>query len=822
MAAQLPDPRDFKGWEDAFQYPLPAVRKLEQQLRSNAVENRERLRTLVGASYRDLLGTAERICEMDEKMQLAETTLGLTAKKCNSVAVDKIFSNFSTLDTGIQANKKRQNSAAAQLAILRSCHSTISAVLQKEGSTYLAAKVLVLARLLHKTLSQSPDASPLVDSLRNRLAYLRTRLLRHIDRSFSNPEIEIPKLVENMCALSLATSSTPTDVLRHFLHIRLEVIRSGPEAAQHMRKGLLKAIKLFKGSLIDSQTIFPRRLAESLSRLKLQPLLQDKEIQTLPDLNLDIHGRWIAGEVRNFTPWPRHDELQKSEAEKILRHWAPAALKSLKEAAQSMLSEQEDFADVVKLREDVLEVHLSSNPRIAGVQSSDVLELLRDVFNERLQFLVQKRADGLAALLGGISSAIDPSASTYEGQQASTWQLAHDPTTLENGAFAFKDAISDRFHGNEQATKKCLSIAEKWATSIIDMRSLIKTMREKRWEDDVLDATSEADDDLDLDSRQALLSEDDPRELNDALDSALQSSFARFGEEFRKIAAVAGASTNTTQSIFLLRVLRQFAQKTIDLTSTSSAANGKFQGALDIQGLSSPLYASIVTSVSQSSLQSFERSLSRFTNNPFHGNMLWEGHPPLPVQPTPSCFRLPYCLVKGMATLGQDLWAPGLVEALKQHMDAEARKLLDECLSAVKALPELASVDSTPVSDPSEDAEPQQEADDSSDGLANGAGIDGPNDSSITHAATNGAVEGDSGSKTAKLIQLLFDAMYLQRVLHVPNAKVSDSSRLTLSNQSYLEELAKELDLETEKLERMRKNAVDYWKRTYLLLGLLS
>ena len=48
MTAQLPDPRDFKDWEDAFQYPLPAVRTLEQQLRSNAVENREKLRTLVG------------------------------------------------------------------------------------------------------------------------------------------------------------------------------------------------------------------------------------------------------------------------------------------------------------------------------------------------------------------------------------------------------------------------------------------------------------------------------------------------------------------------------------------------------------------------------------------------------------------------------------------------------------------------------------------------------------------------------------------------------------------------------------------------------
>ena len=66
MATKAPDPRDFKSWEDAFQYPIPVVRKLEQQLRGNISENREKLRSLVGASYRDLLGTAECIIDMDE------------------------------------------------------------------------------------------------------------------------------------------------------------------------------------------------------------------------------------------------------------------------------------------------------------------------------------------------------------------------------------------------------------------------------------------------------------------------------------------------------------------------------------------------------------------------------------------------------------------------------------------------------------------------------------------------------------------------------------------------------------------------------------
>lgn len=48
MATETLDPRSFQSWEDAFQYPIPTVRKLEQQLRGTADDNREKLRSLVG------------------------------------------------------------------------------------------------------------------------------------------------------------------------------------------------------------------------------------------------------------------------------------------------------------------------------------------------------------------------------------------------------------------------------------------------------------------------------------------------------------------------------------------------------------------------------------------------------------------------------------------------------------------------------------------------------------------------------------------------------------------------------------------------------
>ena len=48
LSGQAPDPKSFKDWNDAFKYPIPAVRRFQQQLRGDISSNRERLRSLVG------------------------------------------------------------------------------------------------------------------------------------------------------------------------------------------------------------------------------------------------------------------------------------------------------------------------------------------------------------------------------------------------------------------------------------------------------------------------------------------------------------------------------------------------------------------------------------------------------------------------------------------------------------------------------------------------------------------------------------------------------------------------------------------------------
>jgi conserved oligomeric Golgi complex subunit 1 len=93
MASNAIDPQTFKSWTDAFQHPIPNTRKFEQILRNRAEQNRQKLRTIVGASYRDLLGTADRIVAMDEQIHVVEDDLGFAGQKCNSKAIEGIFLN---------------------------------------------------------------------------------------------------------------------------------------------------------------------------------------------------------------------------------------------------------------------------------------------------------------------------------------------------------------------------------------------------------------------------------------------------------------------------------------------------------------------------------------------------------------------------------------------------------------------------------------------------------------------------------------------------------------------------------------------------------
>jgi len=52
MTTEAPDPQTLTSWHDAFQHhPIPAVRRLETQLRADLKAGREKVRGLVGCVF---------------------------------------------------------------------------------------------------------------------------------------------------------------------------------------------------------------------------------------------------------------------------------------------------------------------------------------------------------------------------------------------------------------------------------------------------------------------------------------------------------------------------------------------------------------------------------------------------------------------------------------------------------------------------------------------------------------------------------------------------------------------------------------------------
>ncbi|KAH0562995.1 hypothetical protein GP486_002443 [Trichoglossum hirsutum] len=771
MAAKPLDSEILKTWDDAFQYPIPTVRQFEKQLRSGLINNQEKLRTLVGASYRDLLGTAERIIEMDGTMQQVEAHIGAISRKCNPRTLDRIAQNYVAFDGTFKAQNSERYTFASQLSVLQACPVVISRLLHKGGSSLLAAKILVVSRLLHKALSQTSNAPPLVEKLRNQLASLRRHLLRHVDRQFSALNASGSALIEAMCAFSLATSSSPTDVLRHFTHVRLQAITAQLDLNEAREPNILKALKLYIQTLLDTRAVLPERLAESLARLKMCPLLEDPEVRAAAELNLDVHEKWISDDIRIFTPWVGHNDLQKSQAATLLKEWSKRSFSALIEGIRGCLSSMSDFRTLVKLRSEILGAWLDSRNRVAGFIPVESLERLRSAVNARLLELVRGRAYRLETVGAQVAATLQAWKAGITDAREDLWSPSTISMDIGNGATEFKNTVLDRSHGRNEAVLEVLRRYEAWLGTIVEITTVIKELRAQKWDDSGVD---DVEDEIDLESRVAQLSGDDPKLLEDELDRSLTTAFQELNSVIMEAAA---KSEDGSKAIFLLRVLREIRQQSPSLGNTDSFG-------LSIIPI---LHTRVVETTSSTALKLFERLISRTRwdcNVP--ARALWEGNPPLPVQPSPGVFRLLYGLTTSMAEQGSDIWSPTAARALKSHVSWHIFAALSAALA------------------------PMNRGD-----LTNG------HDSE----EVNGANEQEELDRTTAnmnrdwAIQLLFDVLFLETVL-------SATTKSDETSTGSLGELARTLDVRSgvpEQLrERLRKTTQEYWKRTYLLFSFFA
>ncbi|CAI6333654.1 unnamed protein product [Periconia digitata] len=818
-SSAAPDPRTFESWEDAFQYPIPVIRKLEQQLRSSANENREKLRSLVGASYRDLLDTAETIIDMEENMEQVENKLARIGHNCNSRNIERIASNAGTMEAHKQGRDSDHYTFASQLAIFRNCPVVMTRLLKSDGPYLLIAKVLVVSRLLYKSLSQSKSKPPIIEQLWDRLLSIRRKLLRRIDKRLAGTVGDVSALVESMSAYALVTSSTPTDVLQHFHKMRLEKMvsllqRGHDELAKHG----ISALRLCIQTCQDTQTVFPRRLADSLARLKAQPLVQDPHVRELYELNLDIHDRWIGDEARNYTPWPRHDELQRADAERIMHQWSKQAISMFLQNIKKALKEEGRLKEVASLRSELIETWIMSGSRMAGVKSANVLNDLRDSMNSHLETIIRARTQNLKSVVMTIAKTLESwPVDSSTGSDVSLWSTTATPSDLSNGAAAFKSTISNIHHGRNESVVDVITKFDDWMQSVLEVKGIVKSMKEARWDDTFADDVDDESDDEFGDSKQTLLSDEDPRLLEEVTQEALGGALQNLGKSLGSI--VEGLTEDEQdgdiqQVCFVMRVMREISERIPKLRLQDKATPLKTPFT---SVLLSPLHSALAKQAVQPSLARYAKSLAKSTRANSKSQILWEGNPPLPAQPSPSAFSYLQALNRTMGSYGSDLWAPASVSTLKQTASDQISALLNSHIDSIdKIVIKSTNTDSISKTD---EVAPSEEGPSEST-----TAPDGEKDSPESTAAATATDPSQPPLllqlKDQKFKQALFDALYIHRFLTHPNPIASDPANTPF--EKLLRDAAEKSALDEAGVARMRRSAAEYAKKTYLLFALLA
>ena len=660
----------------------------------------------------------------------------------------------------------------------------------------LAAKVLVISRLLHAKLSKRPSPPPYLETLRGRLATLRRRLLARIDRRFKSLEVEKDALMEAMCAFTLATSSGPVDVVRHFHHLRLEAVSEYMREAAREHRNMLTALRLYLKTSRDTQAVVPIQLSQALGKLKAVPIFKGRDLYDLIELNLDVHERWVGEDIKSFTPYVRHDDLSKIEAEGTLKQWAGQGVKAFLEGLKGTIRHVQDLKELMQLRRQALELWLGQHQYSLGIDFAEVLDGLRDVFNEQAKAVIHARVTKLKGVGSAVEHVIRDWQEGVSDALPSLWSSSMTSMDTNNGAKAYRQRLMDLSTGKSQPLQDITAQYNAWSQGIQTVEQMVKQLKATKWAEVVDDADDE--DDL-LSSKQILLSEDDPRALEDTLRDSLSDAFAQLETSLSSIASKISSEQQGHQTTFLLRTWREIRKSLPQSFGNPNIGNDTILNLLTILAkiaLSSPL-------------NKCSRRISKIPHaTHLPARQLWEGDPELPVLPSPWSYRLLLDIMQSMADYGTDIWSPEAVRVTKRGMIEQLANML------VKS-PETAFKVNEHVNGEVNGAD---EAIDTAEGPEAKGEDDGPPhvDAQMNGSITNSDNPDPERGEDVK-VQNLFDMFYLSNATAIKELN-DDDNGLVRCQRSLMEDIALEADC----VERMRKSAAEYWKRTSLLFGLLA
>lgn len=517
-------------WQEALEnHSVANVKAFEKQLRGNALRDKEKLRVLVGSNYRDLLSTAEQIVELNDKNHNAEAGISALSQACKPPK--ELDQDAGPSETALAASQIRLTD--------RFLRCTSKAV--KERSVLLAAKMVVIARLLLKHLEQEHGASRTIEWLTIRLKNGRQKLLKCVDAIFVRPTTPSTQLVQAAGAYCLTTSSSSADLVRHFRALRVQRLAQGPLeddfTKSQLRNDLKQRCHYFDVSVAAIKMLSGRRVVDLLNSLQKHPILEDQKLLTVEVLQLDTMGKLLPTDIVSFTPYFKRTAPVPSELRVSLQQWVNEASKHLLKSIKTTI-QSSPLRSVIKIRQIVLDILL---PSCFSTLSSDIITTsIREVFSTRIITLIRQQAQTLQSLGASIPTIIQ--SSQISGN--TIWQ-SDVPRKLT--AQPPPSSIRDIRRSHLSVSDDLTSYFDKLSTWLLECRRTrqqIESLSKIRWQDRI-EEFDEEDEDV-AQELVASLSKKDPSEYLKTFDEAANSAADAFITDISALASKLGANTDAT------------------------------------------------------------------------------------------------------------------------------------------------------------------------------------------------------------------------------------------------------------------------------------
>jgi len=440
----------------------------------------------------------------------------------------------------------------AQLHLLQRCYSASASALRKQ-SLLPCGQLIVISRLLLKSLGEHEHLTKVLHVLRGKVGALRRQLLRQVDVQMVSPVTTTSNQVQALCAYCLVTSVSSDDTFSHLCALRLDTLRRQLADVSLHRARILEALRYLLASLRTFRAVLGRPMNEGLNRLQSQPILTDPEIAALESLNLDRSRTLIPEEIRSFVPYFKRRVTSSSEMHTKLRAWSEEACQALTSALRRHLSEQEKVGPVLQLRTDLYAIFLPSYFSTPG--GAQIHDSLRQAFNERVEELCQSQ---VAKLNQVVTDLVHVSASI--SSPGRLWDPGLVMLSPANGAGKLIDRIKGRHTGISGPLKKSANALDAWISSIKSTQAGIAELGSIRWRDLIEEPDEDEDEDTNEDAAATVvvsLSQHDPQSYADRLDESLRQTLS----DFEGIICDAASGSidqgpNAETAIILLRAIR--------------------------------------------------------------------------------------------------------------------------------------------------------------------------------------------------------------------------------------------------------------------------